>query len=71
MTPRDGPADRVKQLKYRERAIELLRDAMGALPSAQRADFWRRNVEHDAALNPLRMNDGFRVLAADYAAGAP
>ncbi|WP_171473495.1 tetratricopeptide repeat protein [Frigoriglobus tundricola] len=70
-TPRDDPADRVKQRQHRERSLELLRDALGALPKAERAEFWRRNVEHDAALNPLRTTDEFRALAAAYAAGAP
>jgi len=69
-TPRDDPAERTKQREHRDRAIELLGAALGALPKAERAEFWRRNVEHDAALNPVRTTDGFRALVADHA-GAP
>ncbi len=54
-----------------ERALDLLREAMESLPEAQRPDFWRRNVEHDAALNPVRATAEFRGLAAAYAAGPP
>lgn len=51
--------------------LDLLREAMESLPEAQRPDFWRRNVEHDAALNPVRATAEFRGLAAAYAAGPP
>jgi hypothetical protein len=44
---------------------------MGALPKAERAEFWRHNVEHDAALNPLRTTDEFKALAADCTTAAP
>jgi tetratricopeptide (TPR) repeat protein len=67
----EGPSDRVKQQHCQERALELLREAMGALPKTQRSDFWRRSVEHDAALNPVRATVGFRGLAAVYAAASP
>jgi tetratricopeptide (TPR) repeat protein len=66
-----GPGDRDERRQHLERAVELLRTAMGALPESQRSDFWRRNVEHDAALNPLRATPGYRGLAAVYAAGVP
>jgi tetratricopeptide (TPR) repeat protein len=66
----DGSPDRIKQRQWQERALELLREAMGALPKTQRSDFWRRNVEHDAALNPVRATAGFRGLAAVYTAGS-
>jgi tetratricopeptide (TPR) repeat protein len=66
--PNDRAAERQQNL---ERAVELLRKAMAALPEAQRSDFWRHNVEHDAALNPVRATAGFRGLVAVYAAGGP
>jgi tetratricopeptide (TPR) repeat protein len=64
-------SDRIKQRQWQTRALELLRQAMGSLPKTQRSDFWRRNVEHDIALNPVRATDGFRRLAADNTAGSP
>jgi tetratricopeptide (TPR) repeat protein len=70
-TARDGPTDRAERQRRQERALELLREALGALPKAQRSDFWRRNLEHDAALNSVRTTRGFRELAAVYAAGLP
>ena len=62
-----GRNDRAERQQHLERAVELLRKAMAALPEAQRSDFWRRNVEHDAALNPVRATAGFRGLVAVYA----
>jgi tetratricopeptide (TPR) repeat protein len=67
----EGPSESVRQQQCQERALELLREAMGALPKTQRSDFWRRSVEHDAALNPVRATAGFRGLAAVYAAASP
>ncbi len=66
-----GPNDRAERQQHLERAVELLRKALAALPEAQRSDFWRHNVEHDAALNPVRATAGFRGLVAVYAAGVP
>jgi hypothetical protein len=66
-----NPSDRAERQQHLERAVELLRNTMGALPQSQRSDFWRRNVEHDAALNPVRTLPGYRDLAAVYAAGVP
>ncbi|HZY86588.1 MAG TPA: protein kinase [Gemmataceae bacterium] len=65
-----GPYNRAERQQHQERALELLREAMRALPDTQRSDFWRRNVEHDAALSPVRATPGFRRLAAAYAAGS-
>ena len=65
----DDPRDRAEQLQRQRRALDLLRDAMESLPEAQRPDFWRHNVEHDAALNPVRPTTEFRALAAAYATG--
>jgi tetratricopeptide (TPR) repeat protein len=66
-----GPNDRAERQQYLERAVELLRKALGALPESQRSDFWRHNVEHDAALNPVRASAGFWGLVTAYAAGVP
>jgi tetratricopeptide (TPR) repeat protein len=66
-----GPNDRAERQQYLERAVELLRKAMRALPESQRSAFWRHNVEHDAALNPVRASAGFRGLVTAYAAGVP
>jgi eukaryotic-like serine/threonine-protein kinase len=64
-----GPNDRAQRQQYLKRAVELLRKTMDGLPAAQRSDFWRRHVEQDAALNPVRATAGFRELIAVYAAG--
>jgi tetratricopeptide (TPR) repeat protein len=66
-----GAGDRADRQQHLERAVELLRQAMGALPPSQRADFWRRHVEQDAALNPVRAAPGYRNLVAVYAARVP
>jgi tetratricopeptide (TPR) repeat protein len=66
-----SPNDRAERQQHLERAVELLRKALAALPESQRADFWRHNVEHDAALKPVRATAGFRRLVTVYAAGVP
>jgi tetratricopeptide (TPR) repeat protein len=66
-----GPSDRAERQQHLERAVELLRKALAALPESQRADFWRHHVEHDAALKPVRATAGFRRLVTVYAAGVP
>jgi tetratricopeptide (TPR) repeat protein len=66
-----GPTDRAERQQHLDRAVQLLRQALAALPESQRADFWRRNVEHDAALNPVRATAGFRGLVAVYSARVP
>ncbi len=58
----DDPRARAEQAQRRQCALDLLREAMESLPEAQRPDFWRRNVEHDAALNPVRATAEFRRL---------
>jgi hypothetical protein len=58
-------------VQYQDRAVALLRDALDALPVGERAAFWSTTVRRDAALNPVRPNDGFRRLAADHAATTP
>ena len=54
--------------QFRDRAVALLRDALAALPADERTAFWLGTVRRDAALNPVRQSDGFRRLAAEYAA---
>jgi len=66
-----GPNDRAERQQHQERAVELLRKALAALPKSQRTDFWQHNVKHDAALNPVRATAGFRGLVAVYTAGVP
>src|SRR5205085_1481572 len=38
-----GRDNRAQRQQHLERAVELLRKAMAALPEAQRADFWRQH----------------------------
>jgi tetratricopeptide (TPR) repeat protein len=65
------PYDRAERQKSQERALDMLREAMEALPKIKQSDFWHRNIEHDPALNSVRMTAGFRRLAAVYAPSLP
>jgi tetratricopeptide (TPR) repeat protein/tRNA A-37 threonylcarbamoyl transferase component Bud32 len=53
--------------RYRDRAIELLGQALDMLPAAQRGLFWRQAVQPDVALNPVRYAPGFILLQEKYA----
>jgi tetratricopeptide (TPR) repeat protein len=70
-TDEDGSSERIKQRRWQERAVGLLREAMEALPKTQRSDFWHRSLEPDAALNAVRATSAFRSLAASCSASSP
>jgi tetratricopeptide (TPR) repeat protein len=65
------PRSRETRLRHLDRAVGLLREAVELLPAEQRATFWKRNVAHDAALNPLRPSPAFVHLAEAYATPSP
>jgi tetratricopeptide (TPR) repeat protein len=52
---------------YQERAVELIRKALGSLSTDQRMEFWRDYIQEDAAFNPIRRSEGFAQVAAKYA----
>jgi len=52
--------------QYQERAVALLREALQALRSDGRASFWKRTVEPDPALLPLRRCASYLQLAQEY-----
>jgi tetratricopeptide (TPR) repeat protein len=66
-----SPNDRAERQQHLNRAVELVRKALVALPESQRSEFWRHNVEHDAALKSVRATADFRGLIEANAAGVP
>jgi tetratricopeptide (TPR) repeat protein len=50
-----------------ERAVALLRAALEQVPSGQRQQFWRANVQNETDLLPISRSTGMRELAKDYA----
>jgi tetratricopeptide (TPR) repeat protein/tRNA A-37 threonylcarbamoyl transferase component Bud32 len=59
---RPGPT----RVPYQDRALQLIRQALAALPAEQRAPFWRDNVQTDTALAPITRSPEFVQLAASY-----
>jgi tetratricopeptide (TPR) repeat protein len=49
-----------------ERAVHLLRKALGKVPAAEKRDFWRKYIHADPTLDPLRRTAGFRALEKEY-----
>jgi tetratricopeptide (TPR) repeat protein len=70
-----GPDPDDKQLRLRaryvERAVVLLREAMGRVDDGERREYWRTNVERDRALDPLRGLTGFSILADRFGTPNP
>jgi serine/threonine protein kinase/tetratricopeptide (TPR) repeat protein len=64
-------AGRELSARYQERALGLVREALGQLSPGQRPSFWRHTVERDPALDPIRRSPGFRQLAQALAASSP
>jgi tetratricopeptide (TPR) repeat protein len=58
---------------YEARAVELLRASLTRVPAGERADFWRKYVQLDGDLNPIRSNRTVRALEDDLLrpGGAP
>ena len=54
--------------QYQDRTVAILRDTLSALPAGERTAFWSETVRRDAAMNPVRPNDGFLQLAKECAA---
>ncbi|HEX8202556.1 MAG TPA: tetratricopeptide repeat protein, partial [Isosphaeraceae bacterium] len=53
----------------RDRAVELIRSALEALPAARRAAFWTGTIRGDADLESLRGDPGFQRIEHDYVPG--
>jgi tetratricopeptide (TPR) repeat protein/tRNA A-37 threonylcarbamoyl transferase component Bud32 len=52
--------------RYRALALAALRRALGLLPAAERAGFWKDTVQRDAAFAELRRAPGFLRLAREH-----
>ncbi|MBY0523850.1 MAG: protein kinase [Gemmataceae bacterium] len=61
-----NPQGRETRLQYQDRAVNLLRQALNALPAPHRAAFWWGTVQADPALAPVRRHAGYRELAETY-----
>ena len=61
------PADSQQAFRYQEYALQLLREALGAMPAAERATFWRSKVSGDPAFRSIRNSRGWRELGRTYA----
>jgi serine/threonine protein kinase/Tfp pilus assembly protein PilF len=59
------------RVQYLERAVELLRQALESLNASERPTFWRRTVQSDPALTPIRRSPGYLRLAAAHSEAAP
>ena len=55
--------DRVRQSQYQRKALELLAEALAALPAAERPRYWRERIGKDADLASLRSLPGYARLA--------
>ena len=55
-------------VRYQERALELLGQAMERTPAEQQAPFWSEVILRDNALAAIRRLNGFTRLAAKYCA---
>jgi tetratricopeptide (TPR) repeat protein len=62
-----GSASTGSVYRYQERAVELLREALDGVPSAQRKDFWSSTIQNEPDLAPLRRSTGLLELARSYA----
>jgi serine/threonine protein kinase/Flp pilus assembly protein TadD len=64
---KQGSAGWEERNRLEGRALDLLGQALRAMPADRQASFWRLQVEHDAALSPLRRSPAFRQLAGTFA----
>jgi tetratricopeptide (TPR) repeat protein len=53
-------------LDYQDHALNLLSQALAAVPREKRAQFWHDYVEEDKGLHPIRRDLMFAQLAAQY-----
>jgi tetratricopeptide (TPR) repeat protein len=58
-------------LRYQDRALALLREALAALPAEERGRFWSATVQRDGALTSLRTHYEFRRLAEEFSVASP
>jgi tetratricopeptide (TPR) repeat protein len=58
-------------LRYQDRALALLREALTAMPSEERGRFWSETVQRDGALTSLRSRSEFRRLAEEFSVASP
>ena len=63
----DDARERALRRQRQNRALQLLREALEALPEGRRDAFWERNVARDAALNGVRALPEFLRLSEEYA----
>ena len=61
--------DRRKAFHHQHRTLELLRETLEKIPAQERAAFWRKNIEDDPALRPLRNSEHMQLLARTYSSG--
>jgi hypothetical protein len=64
---KQGSAGWEERNRLEARALDLLGQALRAMPADRQASFWRLQVERDAALSPLRRSPTFRQLAGTFA----
>jgi hypothetical protein len=52
--------------QYQDRALELIRQALGLMPEGERGRFWREFVQANRALGPIRRTAEFARLERCY-----
>jgi serine/threonine protein kinase/tetratricopeptide (TPR) repeat protein len=62
---RPGEARR-RRLRFQDRAVALLSQLLDRLPAGERGDFWRKTVQREETLKPLRSHAAFTQLARLY-----
>ena len=63
-----GAQARDAQARNQERAIQLIGRALELLPKNQRVAFWKKYIQPDTALAPIRGTPSYVRLEANYAA---
>jgi tetratricopeptide (TPR) repeat protein len=63
-----GPSGQTRDAHYRhaERAVQLVREALQEVPERERRALWRREVEREALLVPVRSSPGMLDLLRQY-----
>jgi len=59
---RQGPTERQLAIRYLQRAVELLEQALGHEPADRRDDLWEQHVAEDPHFRPLLAEPEFRQL---------
>ncbi len=63
---RQGPAAWEERGRLEARALELLGEALAAMPADRRVSYWRQRIERDSALASLRNAPAYRQLAGNF-----